>query len=583
MAKIISKSKIILLLVVFIASILRLWKISEVPVSLFGDELDVGYQAYSILKTGKDYYGNFMPIHFHSLAEWRAPLYLYSSVPTVGVFGITPLGVRLPAAFFGVLGVITIYFLVREILGYYKVSDENDVLALLTAGVLAFSPWHIQYSRAGFEVTELLFFLFLGLLFFFKSLSKSANGKWLWLSVACLTLAPWIYSTAKLFSLLLMIALFLIFRLEIFKLPKKYLFQGVVVGLVVGLPIAYSTLFGGGAQRFSYIGIFTDPTMESEVGTDRLTDARARGETGTGLNPTLIDRITHNKFTFIGDNFLRNYLQPFSADFLFNNGDPNPRHSIHEMGEMYKVEIIPLIVGLILFFSSTRFGFKFKSLMAFWLLAGAMPAALTRDGGNHSTRLILILLPLIFLTAYGIKEGLDIFKGKYKIYAIVIYSLLFTLCFYFYQHNYWMHNPTYSERWWHAGFREAVGGVKEIDKNFDRVYISANGEPPWIFFAAWYQYPPDLWQKNFPIGNDVEVPGLGRVSHIDKFYFGGPAGGLYDWGKFLDSKSLFMATAKDVNVNLIMEPNRTPGDLKLIKSIAYPSGEPAFYLFTGTK
>src|SRR3989344_5692592 len=83
-----------LFVILLIASILRLWKLDEVPVSLFGDELEVGYQAYSILKTGKDYYGNPWPIHFHSLAEWRTPLYLYSAVPTVALFGISPLGVR---------------------------------------------------------------------------------------------------------------------------------------------------------------------------------------------------------------------------------------------------------------------------------------------------------------------------------------------------------------------------------------------------------------------------------------------------------------------------------------------------------
>src|SRR3989344_1271339 len=97
------KNKKILIVILLFAAFLRFWKINEVPVSLFGDELDVGYQAYSILKTGKDYSGNFWPLHFHSLAEWRTPLYLYSSVPTVALFGISPLGVRLPAALFGVL------------------------------------------------------------------------------------------------------------------------------------------------------------------------------------------------------------------------------------------------------------------------------------------------------------------------------------------------------------------------------------------------------------------------------------------------------------------------------------------------
>src|SRR3989344_5707483 len=95
------KRKVFLTIILFAAAFLRLWKLEEVPVSLFGDELDVGYQAYSILQTGRDYQGNFMPLHFHSLAEWRTPLYIYSAVPTVALFGITPYGVRLPAAFFG--------------------------------------------------------------------------------------------------------------------------------------------------------------------------------------------------------------------------------------------------------------------------------------------------------------------------------------------------------------------------------------------------------------------------------------------------------------------------------------------------
>ncbi len=56
---------------------------------------------------------------------------------------------------------------------------------------------------------------------------------------------------------------------------------------------------------------------------------------------------------------------------------------------------------------------------------------------------------------------------------------------------------------------------------------------------------------------------------------------FYDWGKVIDKKTLYVASAKEVNVNLIMEPERTPKDLVLLKAIGYPSGEPAFYLFTG--
>lgn len=572
------KTKVLLIGILLIASFLRLWKLSYVPISLFGDEVDLGYQAYSILKTGKDYYGNFMPIHFHSLAEWRTPLYLYSAVPTVAIFGISQLGVRLPAAIFGILGVWMMYLLVKELLSYGQPPTDKHPRALLAAFLLAISPWHIQYSRAGFEATQMIFLLLLGIFLFIKSLK---NGKWLWLSVAALTLMPWVYSTAKLFTPILLIFLFFFWRKEILLISKKYLIYAVVVGFIIGAPIAYSTIFGGGTQRFGYIGVFSNPVTEAEVGASRLNDARVRGETGGGLHPTLLDRVFHNKFTFWGENLIENYLQAFSTNFLFIKGDLNLRQSIGR-GEFYRIEIVALILGIIFFFTEKR-DKRIKWFVAFWILVGVIPSTLTRDGGNHATRLILILPPLIFLVAYGWVSVVRLLSGLRKYFLVGVISLVYLVSLVMYQHYYWYHYPWESERWWHAGFAESIKSIKSLQSGFDKVVISTAGEPPWIFFAGFYEYDPASWQKNFPIGSDVDVPGIGKVSHIDKFYFGSPQGGVYDWGNVLDNRTLYLAVAKEVNVNLILEPQRTPGNLTLLKAIAYPSGEPAFYLFTGKK
>ena len=558
----------LLVFVLILTVFLRLWRISDVPPSLFADELDVGYQAYSILKTGRDYYGNFMPIHFHSLAEWRTPLYLYSAVPTVMLFGISPLGVRLPAAIFGILSVFIFYLLVKQI-------TNHQSLATIASAVLTFSPWHIQYSRAGFEVTLLLFLLLLGLWLFFKSLQ---NGKWLWLSAVCLALTPWVYSTAKLFTPLLLVFLFLLWRKKILKLSKKYLIFTALSLILVGMPVVYSTLFGGGAQRFGYVSIFTDPTSGSEVGTAREIDARMRGEEGVGLSPKLLDRLIHNKYTFWGKNILNNYFRSFSTDFLFVKGDINPRHSIGT-GEFYKIESIALILGLIFFLTGRR-DIRIKFLIVFWILAGAVPAAITRDGGNHATRLILILPPLILLIAYGVKELLAISK-----LGIFIYLLIWLLGIGSYLHNYYVHYPWESERWWHYGYEESIKTIKLIEKDYDKVVITTASEPPWIFFAGWYEYPPDKWQREFPIGNDKELAGFGKISNIDKYYFGsiGSDKGIEGLGHIIDSKTLYLAAANEIKKNLILEPNAIPENIKMIKAIAYPSGEPAFYLFTGKK
>ncbi len=575
------KSKIILISILLIASFLRLWKLGDVAPSMFGDELDVGYHAYSIVKTGRDYYGNFMPLQFHSLAEWRTPLYLYSTVFTVALFGISPWGVRLPAALFGILGVWGLYLLTKEL-------TKSNTLALVAAFLLALSPWHIQYSRAGFEVTELLAFFLFGLYFFFRSLRE--KGQWFWISLLLLVSTPWVYSTAKFFTPLLLVFLAFVFRKSIFALPKKNLLTGLIVALIIGLPLVYTTIWGGGTQRFNYISVFSDPTIEPEVGTGRTQDALTRGELTLGIHPTFIDKLFHNKVIFWADEISSNYLESFSTEFLFNEGDPNLRHSIKGIGQFYKIEFLALLLGIIFFFanphviaSETKQSLKIKFLIAFWIFAGAIPSSITQDGGNHATRLILILPPLIFLMAYGLVSAYYLLPKIYRLLLTLCYMLLFSLNFIFYQHTYWVHNPSDSERFWHSGWRESIRAIKEIDGNYDRVIITMSDEPSWIPFAAWYEYDPSKWQHEFPIGNDEEVKGWGKIAHTGKFYFGSfhpEKGGLYDLSKYIDKKTLYLASAKEIGANLIAEPGRTPSDLQLIKAIAYPSGEPVFYLFT---
>jgi hypothetical protein len=563
--------------IVILASFLRFYQITTIPVSLFGDELDVGYHAYSILKTGEDYYGNFMPLHFHSIAEWRTPLYLYASVPTVALFGISPLGVRLPAALFGIFGVLGFYLLIKEILTYNIKPGNKHPRALLGALIIAISPWHLQYSRAGFEVTMLLTFLIFGLYFFLKSFK---DVKFLWVSVLLLTLTPWIYSTAKLFTPLLLIILFIIWRKEInlFSLESKI--KAIIVGLIVGLPIAYSTFFGGGAERAAYTSIFTDPTVAPEIGVSRSLDAKMRGENTLGLTPTFFDRAVHNKVVSISKTFINNYLEAFSTEFLFVEGDPNLRHSPKGIGQFFRIDFLALVLGLLLFFKSSQH-IKIKMLILSWILLGALPSALTRDGGNHATRLILMLPPMAFLISYGVIESYRQLATRFRIFFIFTYFLTLALSFIFYLHNYYVHYPWDSERWWHYGFEESVKTIKSIDKDFDKVIISMSGEPAWIFFGSWYEYDPSIWHNEFPIGNDGELSGFGKVSHIGKFYFSAVPDevGIFGLGRIIDNKTLYLANASEIGENLVTNPERGPGDLELIKAIAYPSGEPAYYLF----
>lgn len=563
------KSLQILLLILILAAFLRLWRIDQVPVSLFGDELDVGYQAYSILKTGRDYSGNFMPLHFRSFAEWRTPLYLYSSVPTVALFGISPLGVRLSAAIFGILGVWFFYLLV-------KVFTKKENLALLSAFLLAISPWHIQYSRAGFEVTQMLALYLAGIYFFYRAVKE--DGKWLVPAGFLLALTPWVYSTAKFFLPLILVVIFSIWFKELKKISARQIIIGLLVFLAVVLPITWSTLFGGGTARFQNLSIFTDPTTVPEIGFDRLQDARVRDPKAQfGIQPTLVDRTFHNKVISWSGIFFRNYLQSFSTHFLFIQGDLNLRHSIGK-GELYRFEIIFLLLGIV-FFLTRPIDKKVKLFLFLWFITAPVPAALTRDGGMHATRLFFLLPVLILLVAMGVLYSWESLK-KYRKVFVFVYTSILLISFIFYQHQYWMHYPWNSERWWHAGFKEAVGAIKEVEGQYQKIIITTASEPPWVFFLALYPYPPEKWQAQNPLPKE-NLKWFGEVSHLDKFYFGTAPlqESIYGLPEMLDKDTLYLASAKEFRANFIREPERIPATLKLIKAIAYPSGEPVFYLF----
>ena len=52
------------IIIFIVAAILRFWAISSLPSSLSMDEIAVGYDSYSILKTGRDQHGEFLPLSF---------------------------------------------------------------------------------------------------------------------------------------------------------------------------------------------------------------------------------------------------------------------------------------------------------------------------------------------------------------------------------------------------------------------------------------------------------------------------------------------------------------------------------------
>ena len=141
-----------IIFIVLIAAWVRLWQLGQTPPSPDWDEAALGYNAYSVLKTGRDEYGTWFPLSLRSFDDYKPPLYMYLAIPSIAAFGLETWAVRLPSALMGILAVVGTYFLVVEFYKHYNnYKNYNSYIPLLSALLLAISPWHIQFSRIAFE------------------------------------------------------------------------------------------------------------------------------------------------------------------------------------------------------------------------------------------------------------------------------------------------------------------------------------------------------------------------------------------------------------------------------------------------
>ena len=76
----------------------RLVALGEYPAGFNQDEASAAYDAYSILKTGYDRNGQFLPVHLIAWGSGQNALYSYLSMPFLAVFGLDVWAFRLSKA-----------------------------------------------------------------------------------------------------------------------------------------------------------------------------------------------------------------------------------------------------------------------------------------------------------------------------------------------------------------------------------------------------------------------------------------------------------------------------------------------------
>src|SRR3989344_1656359 len=205
--------KIFLILIVLFAAFVRLIFSNQSPPSLNWDEASLGYNAYSILKTGKDEWGRVFPLTFEAFGDYKLPGYIYTLIPFVAIFGLNEFSIKLPSIIAGVISVFLLYLIIKKL-------TQNNSLALVSALLLAISPWHIFLSRIALEANLAFMFFLAAVYFFFLGLN---NYRYFFAFSFFSSLTIFTYNSARVFLPLFLIGLFFVYKKELLKKWKKFL------------------------------------------------------------------------------------------------------------------------------------------------------------------------------------------------------------------------------------------------------------------------------------------------------------------------------------------------------------------------
>lgn len=443
----------ILLLILLVAFFLRIVNISDNPSAMYGDELTMLLDVNSILHTGYDTTGKFLPLNF-SMGGGRPVGYGYFSIPLIAIFGPSALGIRMLSVLAGVGIVFLIYLLSKKLF--------SNQVGLFAAAVMAVSPWDLSMSRGGFESH---FALFLSLLMITVLLHASNKAYLYVVSAFTFGLTINTYSTYKLvLPIFLPLLLWFSAIKERFFTSKRrmYLILSGAVLFLFMLLLLFQGSLNNSESRFLSINIFAKKAVK-----DQIMQSIAEQRSISPISQE-ITKLLNNSYIEYGFLLGRSYLNNFSMDFLFLTGDKNPRQNMATSGCLYIVEIITIMFGI--GYLIRRGNFRKGAFLIGWILLA--PVATTLLLEPHALRSSFMLPPLILLSALGVSFLWELRRNKTIFFLFFVIIIGYVIQFLFIAENLYFISPNKYSRFWAYPAKKATEIANENRNKYDYIFLS---------------------------------------------------------------------------------------------------------------
>lgn len=435
-----------LLILFSIGVLFRFYQLAKYPVSLSMDETAIAYNAYSILKTGKDEWGKSFPLAFQSAGDYKPPVNIYLTVPFIAIFGLNEFSTRLPSAIFGSLTIIFLVLLLIKL----KINSKAAYLAGLWLSIL---PWHVHFSRGSFEAITALFFLISGTYFFISWIQNSKL--WQLISfIVCFSLSVWSYHAERLFVPIFIIGLILFYRSQIkFSKIKKQLLIGLLVLSVFAIPfIKLTFLTPAVGTRAASTSIFREPALNNAL------------HHGNYLN--IKDFIFNNDIYIVLHHWLGKYLNYFNFQFIFWDGMQFTKPNYPDVGLLYLIDLPIFILGTWFLIKSKNK--LLKQIALFCFLLGPLPASFTMNE-QHPLRSLVWIPAFAIIIAGGFEQVLK-FKAKKIILTFYFIGLIINVFYFIDIYKYQF--PKHFSEYWQYGFKEIAQYTCQNKDKYDEIIIS---------------------------------------------------------------------------------------------------------------
>lgn len=558
-------TKTILLLVILLTSIfLRSYNLGNVPASPDWDEAALGYNAYSIMLTGMDEYGEKLPVVLRSFDDYKPAAYAYTIIPFIKLIGLNIVSVRLPSVIFGVVATIAVYFLTRELLMLGKTKEEladrikrkrMELVSLTAAMLFAVSPWSIQFSRIAFESNANVTLNILSLLFFLKGLKRYP---YLLVSVGFASLNLYMYQSTKVFVPILFILLIAVFWKKLFSIQRRWLIASVLFGLIMVLPMVFYIATNQNALlRARGVSVFSDQTQFLKRNAEKIMRDKE--------NKNTIGQLIDNRRIEYGKAIVSGYISHFDLNWLFITGDLE-RHHAPYMGLMYLVEMPFLLIGVYrLVFGA--YSSKAKTVIFGYILLAPVAASVT-SGVPHAVRTINFIPILQIITAVGLVYSFYfIFKKAPKVFSlfVVVFVTVSLFNFVYYLNQYFVQQNYFFSKEWQYGHKLAIDYIQTVKNDYDKVIVS-NVSPldqSYIFYLFYLKYDPKKY-----------IESGGTVS-------GGFAESHRGFDKYVFRPINWQSEIKDRRFMYVGLPNDFPEGVGTLKKIYYLDGTEAIRIVRG--